>query len=135
MKKITRWTPDTCDCAIEYEWDTDDAPETRTHVVKSVGPSAIHSGTPEEVYTKVVEENKNKNKAVAKVMEDNDLAEDVPDGKGGTVRKMKEGKEVKWSFDKDRNLEVEIIGADATKKAAVENEISKVVAKGKFKLK
>lgn len=31
MKRITTWSPDTCNCVIEYEWDDTEDQNTRKH--------------------------------------------------------------------------------------------------------
>src|SRR4029453_16453003 len=31
----TRWSPDTCDCVIEYSWDSEQAEGTRTHTLSN----------------------------------------------------------------------------------------------------
>jgi hypothetical protein len=35
MKKLTRWSPDTCKCEIDYAWDTDDHEDHRRHTIVS----------------------------------------------------------------------------------------------------
>ena len=34
--KITRWSPSTCKCVIDYEWDRDLSEDQRTHKFVSV---------------------------------------------------------------------------------------------------
>ena len=131
---VTKWRPDTCGCEIDYEWDKDAPAESRIHSAKNVITCEFHAGTKELVFEKVKTENTNKNKVYNKVLEDNDIAEDVVMG-GGTTRKLKPGINVKWSFDPNRKLEVEIIGVDQVKKDSIATEIAKVVPTKDFNLK
>ena len=88
-------------------------------------------------YTKEKEavENQGKNKAIGKIMEDVDMADDVVDEKGNVTKKFKPGKDVKWSFDANRVLELDIIGVDEAKKQSLLKEAEKAVTKGEVKLK
>lgn len=69
MLKTTQWSPDTCGCIFEYEWDTDDPPDTRTHTLKRlVTACAAHAaGTDRQRFDAVELENKSKNRGVARV--------------------------------------------------------------------
>jgi hypothetical protein len=70
-KHITRWTPDTCDCAIDLEWDDADPADQRQHVaVRSKGCRA-HAGVGghAERAAIVTEENQRKNRAIAAILE------------------------------------------------------------------
>lgn len=124
---ITKWRPDTCGCEIDYQWDADEPAETRVHTPVRTVTCAFHTGTKEKVYEDVKNENKNKNLVVNTVMKDADIAEDIPDGKGGTIRKVKAGKDVKWSFDANRKLEIEVLGVDQKKKDDILTELNKIV--------
>lgn len=44
-KHLTRWRPDTCGCVIEYEWDSDDAEETRVHTPVKIDACPDHPAT------------------------------------------------------------------------------------------
>lgn len=77
--KITRWSPDTCGCTIDYEWDTEVPASERIHTLKEFikicnkhRPSnTISSNNITEsvhqhsitLYEQVVEENRRKNLA------------------------------------------------------------------------
>ena len=132
---ITKWRPDTCGCEIDYQWDADEPVETRTHTATNVVTCPAHSGTTVEVHTKLLKENQGKNKAIGKIMEDVDMADDVVDEKGNVTKKFKPGKDVKWSFDANRVLELDIIGVDEAKKQSLLKEAEKAVTKGEVKLK
>jgi hypothetical protein len=58
----TRWSPDTCTCIVEYSWDSELAPEQRTHNFTSIQKCPVHSSlTDSEAYAVVTEENPRKN--------------------------------------------------------------------------
>lgn len=38
MKKTTTWRPDTCDCELFYEWDTDHPEDVRVHTPVETHP-------------------------------------------------------------------------------------------------
>ncbi len=96
MIKTTQWRPDTCDCTIEYEWDTGAAAIGRVHTFKSaisIGPE--HAGlTGVALYTEVVSENRRKNmtQGIARAI-DVSLTSEV----------------YQWSFDANRVLEVSFL--------------------------
>lgn len=62
--QTTRWSPDTCDCIIEYQWDDTELADTRTHTLgnyirKCVAHASLASDTTR--YQTVTEENPRKN--------------------------------------------------------------------------
>lgn len=113
MINITRWSPDTCKCVIEYSWDSELSEDDRTHDFhKVVNKCPDHDGIEdhEEVHDHVKSENQSKNLVVAQ------LLENVPrlkkqDGLDPSV-------EFKWEFegkDKERQLRVRFDNASLTK--------------------
>lgn len=60
----TRWSPDTCDCVIEYTWDDTENEDTRTHnYSKAVVKCTVHATTlPTNHFESVLAENIAKNK-------------------------------------------------------------------------
>lgn len=73
--KLTRWSPDTCGCRIEYAWDPALPVVQRVHIPVSVDPCERHAhlseqaqrrATPsmghEEIYAAVLAENQAKNR-------------------------------------------------------------------------
>jgi len=96
MIKTTRWRPDTCDCVIEYEWDTDVASEDRVHTFKAApnigAEHAALSGV--ALYDAVQSENRRKNVAQGIVQAiDVNLTYEV----------------YQWAFDTNRVLEVSFL--------------------------
>lgn len=94
MLQKTLWSPDTCGCQIEYEWDDSVSQEDRTHSVSNIVKACSihnHHAEKENHYADVLNENTSKNKAISL------LVASIPKLDGGE-------KEVKWSFDKNRNI-------------------------------
>ena len=138
MLKITRWRPDTCDCELEYEWDDSQNEDVRTHSVKNILKACpVHSSiaTKGQHYATVLDENQRKNKVLGEILEKLPaLVEEVTQEDGTTVKKLRKGLEYKWSFDVDRNLEVDLVGAKLTEKSAVK-VLTDVLFPGKVKIK
>ena len=92
MIQITRWSPDTCNCKIDYTWDDTIPQDQRVHTMRSVVPCAIHVGQAEpEAYQNVLSENQSKNMAIGL------LVLNVP-----TLKDR--ASEVIWSFNIDRSI-------------------------------
>jgi hypothetical protein len=91
----TLWSPDTCECQIEYQWDDSVPQDQRVHtiskIVKSCQIHSHHGSDKESHYADVLSENQSKNKAIGL------LIKTLPnlDGKD---------KEIKWRFDNNRNV-------------------------------
>lgn len=60
MLTVTRWSPDTCACVIEYEWDTETTEDNRIHKFHRVEKCSEHSGVVEDnhVFLHVLKENR-----------------------------------------------------------------------------
>lgn len=62
MIQTTRWTPDTCDCVIEYQWDDAVDPSVRVHTVYNIlSACSDHPGTPDETFQQALADNQAKN--------------------------------------------------------------------------
>ena len=69
---VTRWSPDTCDCVIDFEWDRDLPVASRVHTGKNIFKDCPdHSGlkTPTNFYNVILDENQRKNKVRQDVLE------------------------------------------------------------------
>ncbi len=68
---ITRWSPDTCDCVIEYSWDSTQPESTRVHNLSTiVSKCPAHSSLSDsQVYSIVLEENPRKNQALQNILD------------------------------------------------------------------
>lgn len=120
MKKITRWRPDTCGCIIEYEWDDSEAEDSRTHTLRSESsiPCAIHAADGEELMNVVLTENQTKNQVRQSLLHE-----------AASLRKndaeFRDGVEFQYSFNENRQLVVDLVGATALEKVAMRNVIQK----------
>lgn len=117
MINITRWSPDTCDCVLEYEWDTEQPEDQRTHTprppVKICDDHRSHPKT--EVHGKVHEENTRKNKVL------DEIAKALPthakvDENGNSNPDLDK---ISWSFDVGRKLKIDLKGAKVKDKTDV----------------
>lgn len=95
--KTTRWRPDTCGCIVEYKWDTEVAPEARTHTYsRTIATCPEHAALAgNALYTEVVSENRRKN-----------LVLGIAQGIDSAI--TDEG--YKWSFDANRVLQASFSG-------------------------
>jgi len=123
-KKITRWSPDTCGCVLEYEWDDKVAPELRTHAFsKLINRCPVHalSPTDEGCYDTVLEENQRKNKTFG-------IAEAVVPGL--------QPENYHWVFDAGRKLEVDFVDVslDLAQKNQIAQECDTEFGPGKVKV-
>ena len=71
--QTTRWSPDTCPCSHEYTWDDTEPAATRTHTfARTVRKCPAHAALSDRnAYTAVTDENPRKNRAIARMMDDN----------------------------------------------------------------
>ena len=90
----TLWSPDTCGCQIEYEWDDTVPQDQRTHTVSLIVKACpIHSHHTDisTHYDDVLGENQSKNKAIGLLVK--------------TFKKLDGGQdEIKWRFEADRSI-------------------------------
>lgn len=63
--KTTRWSPDTCGCIVEYDWDDAVSQEQRSHLFRgTVNACLVHAALAGEAhYNTVAVENRTKNRA------------------------------------------------------------------------
>ena len=113
-KHITRWSPDTCACVLDYEWDDELPQDQRTHtILEVIKGCSHHQGTKEEVYDKVKDENMTKNRVLGEIMGSLPaLVEEVTDSEGNVSKRFKKGMEPKWSFDENRQLQIELVSSE-----------------------
>lgn len=116
MLKITRWSPDTCKCVLEYEWDTDVPEAQRVHSIKNVVSAcpahAAHATDKPKHFNVVVEENQRKNRALQKVAETASQFAEIVDG-----QVTPDLNKLSWSFDVDRNVIIDTPGISAKNKS------------------
>ena len=91
--QITRWSPDTCDCIIEYEWDDSIPQDQRTHTLSNyVRKCAAHSTLASDTtrYQTVIEENPRKNVGLQTIIDNAPAAFVDTDAQTGR-KKLKAG--------------------------------------------
>lgn len=115
MIKTIRWSPDTCECVIDFEYDTENpnVPHTGKEVVKACHAHQDSKDDPFDHHCLILEENQMKNKAVNKLKE------------------MHGSKDVSFVFDEDRKLIIEVEGISNLQKESSNSEIEKIVGEGK----
>ena len=126
MLQVTRWSPDTCGCVLEYEWDDAVPADARTHTATSVVTRcAEHSKMKlqsSDHFAQVLEENTGKNMAF-EVVKSKVASLDVAD--------------FKYSFDKDRKLVVDVdhLAVSAAEKLTLTAELNSKLGSGKASIK
>lgn len=97
MKRTTQWSPDTCGCILEYEWDDAQNENTRTHtfkkIVKLCERHKMLSGT--KAYDQLMSENTRKNRVL---------------GEAQKVYSSITPEDYTWSFDANNKLKVSFSG-------------------------
>jgi len=104
--QITRWSPDTCGCVLEYEWDDAVAPDSRVHSHnRTVNKCQHHADIGDSAaYDAVVDENSRKNISLGI------LAKTLPRVKGPQNEDLDPTAIYLWTFLDDRTLRVSIDG-------------------------
>jgi len=107
MINVTRWHPDTCDCIIDYSWDTDLPADQRVHILsQTVRKCEVHQdldGT--DHYAAVRKENMSKNIYISAIK---DVYADA---------------NVDWSFDDKRKLVLDVKSASTIDVAILMDKI------------
>lgn len=122
MIKTTIWRPDTCGCEIHYEWNDTDPQASRIHTaVASTKVCDVHKGMSVPVhYDTVLRENQGKNEARGVIAENSPTLTYDKDVDGVLRKEFLVGKEPTFSFDKDRNLLVNLSTLDAADKTQMQ---------------
>jgi hypothetical protein len=140
--RTTRWSPDTCDCVIEYNID-ETGNTTFKNTVKTCPAHSKHHGKTDH-FSVVLEENQRKNKTLAEAAEiagvNLNPDEVISSMSFGTEEEkivyeqtLKEGMKVKaqkfvkefnssYQFDKDRKLIVNHPSMTAAQKTVLQNK-------------
>lgn len=123
MEQVTRWSPDTCNCVIEYAWDDSLSGKDRTFSLHSVVKKCkVHENlSDEEVYNKVFAENRLKNRCISSIYKNAELVESK-----GNRKVLKSEKKVNWRFDKDRKLSLSISGFTPEESTLVNNSVKTI---------
>lgn len=101
--KTTQWSPDTCGCVFEYEWDDELNEDNRTHNFKQVvkectSHAHLQGNSKRDMYDSSLEENRRKNGTIQELIERAaaEFAQTDPQG-GGTVT-LKNNINVSWTW-------------------------------------
>jgi light-regulated signal transduction histidine kinase (bacteriophytochrome) len=138
MIKTTRWSPDTCGCVIEYQWNTEDAPQARTHSIKNIVkacPAHANLADKADHFEKVKEENRRKNKVLNEaVLKHIPRATKKVIGEDGVEQTVLDLSKVNFEFDENRVLKVFVEGLQVAEKTAAQAEADEKVGNGKSKI-
>ncbi|GAJ01272.1 unnamed protein product, partial [marine sediment metagenome] len=106
MIRVTRWSPDTCGCILEYEWDDAQDENTRTHSFKKAVKLCEHHKAlaASGAYNQVMSENTRKNQVWGFIEDMKSKAGE----KDSIVAVAIE--DYTWSFDATRKLKVGFLG-------------------------
>ena len=140
--KITRWSPDTCGCVIDYAWD-DAVPENQRTVsfnnIVTKCPAHTILTTNNDVWTAINDENPRKNVA-RQLLLDNapNTIYDIIDVSNGT-RDFKSGISLNWIWSgtaPNRVLNLTVTGATLTnaQKNTIRNILNTRFGAGKIVL-
>lgn len=116
--KVTRWSPDTCRCVFEYEWDETTKEDNRTHTLKTVvNRCSEHALADQALFDAVIDENKTKNAVVTEIIS---LTTLTPE-------------DIIFSYTLDRKLEIALLKEAGINKNKLEADVKAVVG-NKFDL-
>lgn len=126
MLKVTRWSPDTCECVLEYEWDTALEGSARVHSFKKVVklcPEHERLGFQgKATYDQVGIENRGKNIAWGQIKQALNLADEDID-------------KYVWFFNESRQLQVSVTSPIAVeKKQEIQAKLDTLLGAGKAKV-
>lgn len=125
--KITKWSPDTCKCEIDYEWDESVLQGQRVHIINKMvricDAHAVYTDK-KQCFNAIVKENQKKNNVLGYVLENFPvLVENKMDENGNISKSLKPGINYVWSFDADRNLIVDFKGVSPDVKKLIQEAI------------
>jgi len=119
MIRVTRWSPDTCDCVLEYEWDDAQNENERVHTFKGAIQLCNHHKTLAKPYDKVISENTRKNMVFAEAQK---LFPELTPG------------DYNWSFDDQRKLKAGFLKVNMMQKKQLQDSCDSRLGKGKVEV-
>lgn len=131
--QITRWSPDTCDCIVEYSWDDNTSEDTRIHTIANVVNRCVaHQALVNKNthFNTLMEENPRKNK-ILEGLRASFPALTRTDNEGNIV--LKDGI-ISWSFDANRVLQVSIPSLSPTQRTVAQTWADNNLGVGKAKV-
>jgi len=119
MKQVTRWSPDTCSCVLDFEWD-DEEPEG-SHTIKAVvNRCGSHQAGPDkDIFNEVLSENTRKNKVF---------------GLAQQLLPAVEVDDYDWHFDTKRVLEVKVKNLGPAQRAQLQQDCNNKFGANKVKV-
>jgi hypothetical protein len=121
--RTTQWSPDTCNCVIQYSWEDSLPPDQRTHTLATVvSRCSAHAGFSGQAhFDQVTTENTRKNRVHGAILANIPaLTQTITNPDGTTSVSLKNGVTLNWSFDTNRHLMVTLSGATAAQKAQLQ---------------
>ena len=130
--KRTRWSPDTCECVLEYEWDDEEPEDKRGHnFAETISACSVHDDKKNKAahLTAVIGENRRKNEAVAAAVKA------LPKLQADTEGAINPDVVPKFKFDADRNVEIWFEGVEVTEvdKGLMRAAVAKVSPKARVR--
>lgn len=116
--QTTRWSPDTCPCIIEYQWDDTQTESTRTHTIANViNKCAAHNTTADNNahWNILMDENPRKNTTLGLAL--SNLTSDIATTDAGGSLVLKSGITFNWSWtgtSPNRVLNISFTGVTLT---------------------
>ena len=127
---VTRWSPDTCGCVFDFEWDGDLAADQRVHThketIKTCPNHQVVKLNPGNHYGSVLGENQRKNKLHGQLLTISNLTESVTQEDGSTSIQFKKGMGFTYGWsgtDDARILTITVTGYTLTnqQKTSIQN--------------
>jgi hypothetical protein len=118
MIRSTRWSPDTCACVIEFQWDDSLSEATRTHSAgTTINQCSLHAGLSVAAhFTALTDENPRKNKILDRII---------------TAFPPLTVDDISWAFDTNRVLNVTIGKLTSAQKATLQTAANNQFGAGK----
>lgn len=136
-----RWSPDTCECEIEYSWDEDLPQDGRTTTISFVNKSCQYHRNllPNSTvtYSCIIDENQKKNKSLQTALENaaDKLADTFVNPEGVQYYTLKNGIVFSFSFSgtaPNRILTIQFVGTSLTQnqKNSIQNKLNQIFGTG-----
>ncbi len=133
-KQVTRWSPDTCQCIIEYAWDSDEPQETRKHTLHQVARKCARHARMSDatVFAQLTEENPRKNRVRELILTSVPAVATMRmQANGEAVADFHPDKPFAYEFDSDHVLHVRVPGMTAAARKKVQKAADAAHGAGK----
>ena len=118
---INRWSPDTCACVFDYQWDDSVPADQRVHTLSNVINVCLQHPAlklnPVNHYAVVSEENVRKNRVYGQLLTISSLTQITTNPDGTTITTFKNGVGFNYAWtgiDSLRILNITVFGANLT---------------------